>query len=1034
MKAPIMDARDIDAIVKEMLELAPYYTPEWLPATNQDSGTALMNIFARMYAGIIQRLNRVPDKNFIAFLNMLGMKLQPASQARGPVTFELSAGARDPVLIPARTQIAAPASNGGSPIVFETERPIMATPAKPTEAFTYMPSANMITQAPSGLWDGKASEPFELFAETDLQEHAIYLGHNDLFNVISDVRIRLNFVGRTLTDRQLELLAELDWQYATADEWLPFDAVRKENYIDLEKKAGTPLTLNEVNGIKSRWIRGIVKPGQIEEAEDVLLDSLHFSVEKLTPLPPDLAFYNNIPLNLSEDPIYPFGTTPRTYDTFYLANQEALSKKGATVTLSFRVQSDIYNDALVKLSWEYWDGRGWVSLRVVDNKINDSVRTIQFKNQTNIAETTVNGQPNYWIRCRIVSGDYGREKYTPSDGNIDRTSILEPQLKSIGFTYTSNDKSNAQYIFTHNNLDFQERTTDWANGKMAQPFYKRADAYQCLYIGFDKPPLKGPISMYVNLQDQAYTEAAFPRLEWEYYRNNQVHQGWARLDVSDDTQHMTQSGCVAFIGQNDFSASVQFGKSLYWIRAIDVEDRYRSADPLGTALRINRKIRIIQAAAEKEGRGEDCTCGPAPCSDFTLFDPRFPHNANTNLAPSPKMNGIHINTVMTAHAESITAERLGSSSGNASQTFSFSKFPVLTEDIFVDELRTLTEEERKSLRDDPAAQVRETKDEAGNTTAFWVRWTPIEHIQDSTPNGRHYEIDRTFGSIQFGDDNHGKIPSIGSDNIKADYAAGGGTAGNIGANEIKIMRTSIAYVDRASNPYPFGGGFDTELLEQALERGPRSFRIRNRAVSASDYEHLTLQAAQGITKVKCLPNFNDRGEHESGWVTVILVPQGAEAKPSPSPQLRRQVEAYLRERAPSVISSPRHIKALGPLYAEVSVSARLVVSSFDDVPIVSQSAHRTVSEYLHPLTGGKDGRGWEFGKLPCLSDFYTLFEADRNVDHVEELSMTIRDAVTGTSISVTPETSMDIRTVPYLLIYSGEHKLTVTSLPVTGAR
>src|SRR3569832_119336 len=120
MRAPLMDGRDVGQIIEQLLELAPYYVPEWNMRNERDPAAAVLRIFAGQYVDTLERLNRVPDKNFIVFLSKLGISLLPATQARAPVTFRLSAGLKDAVLIPARTQVAAPPTDGGKPIVFET--------------------------------------------------------------------------------------------------------------------------------------------------------------------------------------------------------------------------------------------------------------------------------------------------------------------------------------------------------------------------------------------------------------------------------------------------------------------------------------------------------------------------------------------------------------------------------------------------------------------------------------------------------------------------------------------------------------------------------------------------------------------------------------------------------------------------------------------------------------------------------------------------------------------------------------------------
>src|SRR4030042_412992 len=66
------------------------YCPEWTEYNLSDPGITLIELFAYMTEALGYRLNQVPEKNYLRFLDMLGMRLQPASSARAPLTFRLS--------------------------------------------------------------------------------------------------------------------------------------------------------------------------------------------------------------------------------------------------------------------------------------------------------------------------------------------------------------------------------------------------------------------------------------------------------------------------------------------------------------------------------------------------------------------------------------------------------------------------------------------------------------------------------------------------------------------------------------------------------------------------------------------------------------------------------------------------------------------------------------------------------------------------------------------------------------------------------
>src|SRR5689334_1533614 len=67
------------------------YCPEWTDYNVSDPGITLIELFAWMTEMIVYRLNLVPEKNHIKFMELLGVQLQPANSARTELTFRLSA-------------------------------------------------------------------------------------------------------------------------------------------------------------------------------------------------------------------------------------------------------------------------------------------------------------------------------------------------------------------------------------------------------------------------------------------------------------------------------------------------------------------------------------------------------------------------------------------------------------------------------------------------------------------------------------------------------------------------------------------------------------------------------------------------------------------------------------------------------------------------------------------------------------------------------------------------------------------------------
>ena len=91
IKAPNLDdLRFQRDLVDEARKRIIHYCPEWTDYNLSDPGITLIELFAWMTEQLAYRLNRVPEKNYIKFLDMLGMQGLPANSASTELTFWLS--------------------------------------------------------------------------------------------------------------------------------------------------------------------------------------------------------------------------------------------------------------------------------------------------------------------------------------------------------------------------------------------------------------------------------------------------------------------------------------------------------------------------------------------------------------------------------------------------------------------------------------------------------------------------------------------------------------------------------------------------------------------------------------------------------------------------------------------------------------------------------------------------------------------------------------------------------------------------------
>ena len=91
LPAPNLDDRRFQELVDDAKRLVQQRCPEWTDHNVSDPGVTLIELFAWMTDQLLYRLNRVPDRNYVKFLDLIGVRLFPPTAARADVTFWLSA-------------------------------------------------------------------------------------------------------------------------------------------------------------------------------------------------------------------------------------------------------------------------------------------------------------------------------------------------------------------------------------------------------------------------------------------------------------------------------------------------------------------------------------------------------------------------------------------------------------------------------------------------------------------------------------------------------------------------------------------------------------------------------------------------------------------------------------------------------------------------------------------------------------------------------------------------------------------------------
>ncbi|TDV46177.1 putative baseplate assembly protein [Actinophytocola oryzae] len=362
-------------------------------------------------------------------------------------------------------------------------------------------------------------------------------------------------------------------------------------------------------------------------------------------------------------------------------------------------------------------------------------------------------------------------------------------------------------------------------------------------------------------------------------------------------------------------------------------------------------------------------------------------------------------TVVASHCEIVEEEILGDSEGVPGQQFSVARAPVVIG------------------AGDAALEI--MSDDG------WQEWTRVHNFAASGPDDRHYILDGTSGTVHFGPAirepdgglrQYGAVPPYGTTLRLRRYATGGGRVGNVGKGAIQTLKSSIPFVSRVENIEAAWGGVDGEDIEEAKARGPILLRTRSRAVTAEDYEAITQEAAPDVARVRCVTAGDE--DTDAGSVRILVVPAAAEvegkidfAELVPSEETLSRIS----ERLDEVRLIGTRVLVSPPRFRGVTVVARVIARPRLDAARVRADALEALYRYLNPISGGRDGRGWEFGRPVQSGDVYALLQRVRGVDLVEDVRLFGANPVTGERGEETQRLDVD----PHSLIFSYEHHVKV---------
>ncbi len=277
-----LDDRTFDELVEECILRIPRYCPEWTDHNISDPGITLIELFAWLTHQMLLRFNQVPRKNYVAFLELLGIRLQPPAPAQTDVTFYLSTALDESYTIRAGVEVATERTETTEAIVFTTDSPLVigkpsllhfltAQTTEDTPQTLRDRVSNRWTREPNGEWGGPEQL---LFEEQPKPGNCFYLVLDSEEPLEGNV-LKIKFKGAAATSTGINPnQPPRQWEAWDGQHWQPIllretdDATRGFSFYEVAQQGGNPaqgsditlhlpqsLPVTSFTTYRGRWLR-----------------------------------------------------------------------------------------------------------------------------------------------------------------------------------------------------------------------------------------------------------------------------------------------------------------------------------------------------------------------------------------------------------------------------------------------------------------------------------------------------------------------------------------------------------------------------------------------------------------------------------------------------------------------------------------------------------------------------------------------------------------------------------------------------------
>jgi predicted phage baseplate assembly protein len=301
----------------------------------------------------------------------------------------------------------------------------------------------------------------------------------------------------------------------------------------------------------------------------------------------------------------------------------------------------------------------------------------------------------------------------------------------------------------------------------------------------------------------------------------------------------------------------------------------------------------------------------------------------------------------------------------------------------------------------------------GKIKNFFVLWEEADSFFNHK-NERVYLIDRTKGTLQFGDGVSNPIPRVTKDTaVLVKVRVCNGKLGNVGADNVEGGLNSLNSIAQVTNPYPAYGGTDTETVTQAVRRGTHLMSSSNRLITVRDFEQEVYVFSDNIARVKCTTD-------KKGHIILTLLMRDCELETNSFNNIKDKLQEHILKKCEMTVRAG-DIIIQEPIFAELSVSLWVKCSQETDVFMLQEEINTCLENFLKPVTGN-NAAGWDIGEIPLKKQIIMKLQFLQGNVAVHNFIM---NAKYSDETGVHETDAENLRGNPFVVVKSGKHEIHV---------